>query len=85
MKRPTTTDRSAIIPLVEQPTHIKLSGDIEGAYVVTERRPGGELVIAPDTSFEAMLERTGSRVATPEEFAAFEAEHGPFLPPDGEG
>ena len=51
----------------------------------TTDRPGGELVIAPDTSFEAMLERTGSRLATPEEFAAFEAWHGPFLPPDGEG
>jgi len=70
---------------VEQPAHIKVSGDIEGAYVVTEKRPGGELVIAPDTSWEAMLERTGSRAATAEEFAAFVAEHGPFLPPDDEG
>jgi hypothetical protein len=74
-----------MIPLMEQPTHIKLSGDIEGAYVVTERRPGGELVIAPDTSWEAMLERTGARAATAEELTAFEAEHGPLLPPDGEG
>lgn len=73
-----------ILP-VEKPEHIKLSGDIEGAYVVTERRAGGELVIAPDTSWKAMLERTGHRPATASELAAFEAEHGPFLPPDGEG
>jgi hypothetical protein len=70
---------------VEKPEHIKLSGDIEGAYVVTGRRAGGELVIAPDTSWKAMLERTGHRPATAPELAAFEAEHGPFLPPDGEG
>ena len=74
-----------MISFMEQPTHIKLSGDIEGAYVVTERRPGGELVIAPDTSWKAMLERTGTRDATAEELAAFEAEYGPILPPDGEG
>ena len=85
METPTTAERSAMILVVEQPTHIKLSADIEGAYVVTERRPGGELVIAPDISWTAMLERTGSRVVTPDELAAFEAEHGPFLPPDGEG
>lgn len=29
--------------------------------------------------------RKGAREATDEEFAAFEAEHGPFLSPDGEG
>jgi hypothetical protein len=33
------TEGFAMIPLMEQPTHIKLSGDIEGAYMVTERRP----------------------------------------------
>jgi hypothetical protein len=65
--------------------HVHLSGDVEGAFVITEKRPGGELVIAPDTSWKAILERTGGREATPEEFAAFEREHGPFLPPDGEG
>lgn len=81
----TLTERSAMIPAVEQPARVKLSGDIEGAYVVTEERPGGELVIAPDTSWRAMLERTGHREATAEEQAAFEAQHGPFLPADGEG
>jgi hypothetical protein len=65
--------------------HVTLSGDIEGAYVVIERGPGSELRIAPDTSWKAILERTGSRDATEDEIAAFEREHGPFLPPDGEG
>jgi hypothetical protein len=65
--------------------HVHLSGDVEGAFVITEKRPGGELVIAPDTSWKAILERTRGREATPEELAAFEREHGPFLPPDGEG
>jgi hypothetical protein len=81
----TSTEGSAMISPVEQPVHVKLSGDIEGAYVVTEKRPGGELVIAPDTSWKAMLERSGHRDVTAEELAEFEAEHGPFLPPDGEG
>jgi len=65
--------------------HVRLSGDVEGAFVITEKRPGGELVLAPDTSWKAILERTGSREASGEEIAAFESEHGPFLPPDGEG
>ena len=65
--------------------HVHLSGDVEGAFVITEKRPGGELVIAPDTSWKAILERTGGREATGAEIAAFEREHGPFLPPDGEG
>ena len=82
---PGSTESSAIITEMEQPTHITLSGDIEGAYVVTEKRPGGELVIVPDTSWKAMLERTDARAASPEEFAAFRAENGPFLPSDGEG
>lgn len=74
-----------MISLIDQPEHVKLSGDIEGAYVIIERRSGGELVVVPDTSWQAMLEETGARDATPEEIAAFEAENGPILPPDCEG
>jgi hypothetical protein len=65
--------------------HVRLSGDVEGAFVITEKRPGGEFVIVPDTSWKAILERTGGREATDEEMSDFEREHGPFLPPDGEG
>ncbi|MGA2166101.1 MAG: hypothetical protein ABSH36_16780 [Solirubrobacteraceae bacterium] len=34
--------------------HVKLSGDINGRYVVTDRRAGGELTLVPDTSAEAI-------------------------------
>jgi hypothetical protein len=70
---------------VSRQAHVTLSGDIAGEYVVEDQRPDGRLVLAPDTSWTAILARHGARVATAEEFAAFEAEYGPFLPPDGEG
>lgn len=65
--------------------HVKLTGDRAGEYVVTEERPDGSLTLVPDTSWKAVRARTGGREATDEEFAAFEREFGPFLPPDGEG
>jgi hypothetical protein len=47
--------------------------------------PGGELTLVPDTSWEAILERSGGQELTPEEFAEFWAEHEPhMLPPDDE-
>lgn len=70
----------------EQPAHVTLSGDINGKYVVRDRRPDGELVIAPETEWEAMLSRAGGRDATPDEVAEFLREHEhEMLPPDGEG
>lgn len=70
--------------------HVTLSGDIEGDYRVTEQGPAGELRLVPDypsagTSWKAILERASAREATPEELERFTAEHGPLLPPDGEG
>jgi hypothetical protein len=54
--------------------------------VIRDRRPDGELVIAPDTSWEAISERAGGRELTPEEWDQFLREHGSeMLPPDGEG
>ncbi len=70
--------------MVKDPAHVTLSGDISGAYVVCDQRPNGGLVIAPETEWQAMLARTGAREATPDELAAFDAEHGPLLPADGE-
>jgi hypothetical protein len=72
---------------VSRQAHVTLSGDIAGEYVVEDQRPDGRLVLAPDPdlSVDAILARHGARAATAEEFAAFEAEYGPFLPPDGEG
>ncbi len=46
---------------------------------MVDQRPDGELTLAPDKSWKATLARNGEREATPDEFAAFESEHGPFL------
>jgi hypothetical protein len=64
--------------------HVTLTGDRAGIYIIEEERPGRRLVIAPITCTSASAEG-GARDATREEFAAFEAEYGPFLAPDGEG
>ena len=42
------------------------------------------MITGRDTSWKAMLGKD-ERDATEEEIAALEAEHGPFLPADGEG
>jgi hypothetical protein len=65
--------------------HVTLSGDISGDYVVEDQRPDGHLVLAPDVPYPSVVPAYGGRPATAEEFAAFEAEYGPFLPPDDEG
>jgi hypothetical protein len=64
--------------------HVTLSGDIVGEYIVKDRRPNGELTLVPDT-YPVVVPEYDGRPATAEEFAAFEAEYGPFLPADGEG
>jgi hypothetical protein len=67
---------------------IKVSGDLEGDFVVIEARGEDAFVIAREPSLPSLKnasEHSGTRPANPEEFAAFEAKHGPFLPPDGEG
>lgn len=66
--------------------HVQLTGAVEGRYVIRDRRPDGELVIAPDTSVEAIREELGVRELTHEESEEFMREFGPeMLPPDGEG
>jgi hypothetical protein len=63
---------------------VQLTG--AGRYVIRDRRPDGELVIAPDTSWEAISERAGGRELTGEEWDEFMREHGSeMLPADGEG
>jgi hypothetical protein len=69
---------------MEQPAHIKVSGALEGEFIITEERSANEFVIARDTSWQAMLGKD-EREATKEEVAALEAEHGPFQSADGEG
>lgn len=66
----------------ERAAHVKLSGDLSGDYVVVDERDDGSLVLAPDTSMDAIRRRHSAVPATLEEF---EAEYGPVQPPDGEG
>jgi len=66
----------------QRAARITLTGDRSGDYVVVEERPDGSLVVAPDTSVEAIRRRHDLKGATLEEF---ESEYGPVLPPDGEG
>lgn len=69
-----------------QPAHVILSGDRSSEYVVSEEHPDGSLVLVPDTSWEAILARSGAREATEQEWESFLAEHGPhMLSPDNEG
>lgn len=81
MKQANATDPFVIMSSVDQP-HVKLSGDIEGRYVVEEARSDGRLVLSPDTSAQAILDRLGHEPAS---LAEFEAVHGAVKPPDGEG
>jgi hypothetical protein len=70
----------------QQLVHVTLTGDIAGDYVVEDQQPDGRLVLVPDTSWKAILARSGGRELTPQEWEDFLAEHGPhMLPPDGEG
>jgi hypothetical protein len=65
--------------------HVKLSGDINGRYVVTDRRASGELTLVPDTSAEAIRERAGLLDPTPEQAEAFWRDNEPhMLPADDE-
>jgi hypothetical protein len=59
--------------------HVTLSGDIEGEYVVEDRRPDGRLSLAP--AYPASKPKYGGRRATPEEFEL----HFGDLPTDDEG
>lgn len=67
---------------MEPNAHVRLVADSDGEYIVTEERPDGSLTLVPDTSFEAVRKRLGTKPGT---LADFEAEHGPVPPPDGEG
>ena len=80
-------DRKAVgggrYPVVmAEEVHVTLSGGLRGRYVLEEKLTGGRVVLAPETSAEAILARLGHEPAT---LAEFEAEHGPVRPADGEG
>jgi hypothetical protein len=66
---------------VTEPAQVTLSGAVSGRYLVTEKRPGGELTLVPDTSIGAIRERQGTEPMSPEEFEATFGD----LPTDDEG
>lgn len=64
--------------------HVTVTGAVNGRYVISDRRPDGALMLEPDTSIEAIRERTGTREPTAEEWAEFGCDYGSqMLPPDG--
>ena len=70
---------------MRQQLRIKVSGDLEGDFVVIEALSEDEFVIARESSIPSLKdirERSDARPATAEDS---EAEHGLLLPPDGEG
>lgn len=64
-----------------EPRQIKVSGGIEGGYVIEVACTGGRLVFAPDPSAQAILERVDHEPVSP---AEFEAAYGPVKPSDPE-
>ncbi len=54
---------------------------LAGDYIVAERNADGSVLLAPDTSIEAIRARAGTRPMSPEEFQ----KHFGHLPSDGEG
>lgn len=81
--RPPDLDRSATRATLQgvEPTHVTLSGDLSGDYVVEDHRPDGRVLLRPDLSVKAMLARHGERRLTPEELE----QHFGQLPTDDEG
>jgi hypothetical protein len=47
---------------------VEVTGAVSGRYELQERREDGTIVLAPDSSAAAILEREGARAAMPEEF-----------------
>lgn len=48
---------------MEQPAYIKVSGALEGEFILIEERSASEFVIVRDTSWNAMLDRaSGTRL-----------------------
>ncbi|HEX6782739.1 MAG TPA: hypothetical protein VF125_12015 [Solirubrobacterales bacterium] len=69
---------------MEQLGRIKVSGALEGDFILIEERSASEFVITRDISWKAMLSED-ERDANAGEIAAVETEHGPFVSADGEG
>jgi hypothetical protein len=68
--------------IVADELHVRLAGARAGCYVIADEQPDGTLVLKPEDSADAMLDRQDLEPASIEEL---EAEHGPAGPADGEG
>lgn len=67
---------------MKQSLKVKITeSEIAGDYLVAERNEDGSVLLAPDTSVEAIHERLGTKPASHAEFE----EHFGDLPSDGEG
>jgi hypothetical protein len=66
-------------PMASRGAHVMIEGT---NYVVAEEHDDGSLLLRPETSSDAFLERVGARPATQAEFDALAGE---MLPPDDEG
>jgi hypothetical protein len=62
-------------------SHVTLSGDITGEYIVKKKGPSGELTLVPDTAYPVVVPAFSGRPATSEEFQELLGD----LPTDGEG
>ena len=67
MNKPTTSPQPARVTLTE--------AGVAGDYVVVERKPDGSVLLAPDTSIEAISRRLGGRPMTPEEYEEHVGRH----------
>ena len=65
----------------QQLVHVTLSGGRGGEYVIEEERPDGRILLAPDTSWKAILARGGGRELTEQEWQDFLTEYGPLMQP----
>ena len=70
MKPPTSASSTPRIHVVDENRRpiVEVTGAVSGRYELQERREDGTIVLAPDSSAAAILEREGARAATPEEF-----------------
>jgi hypothetical protein len=66
----------------ESPMRVTLTEPgLAGDYIVAERHPDGTVVLAPDTSIEAIRRRSGTEPMSADEFE----QHFGALPSDDEG
>jgi hypothetical protein len=69
--------------IVKQTVQVTRQDGTSDRFVLEEEHDDGGLLLKPDTSYEAIVERAPGRPLTADEFDELIAPH--VLPPDGEG